>query len=195
MTPLDRDADRRLRAFPTLDSKRLTSVVFVALFLAALGVVMLVVGPIVVKIIGAAIVGWAGFELWKLRAKRRYEAIVVDGNWLGYRHGTQGDVKDWTDLTAVTHLYIERLNPKVRKHYVNVAIWNEREGPFRRDESWGVASRRLRAERGRLREQGHMAVCVPLGSMSDDDQRALRAHLATYGIAVNDPTDDALWPT
>lgn len=194
MTPPPRDEERRLRAFPTMDSRRLIGVASIALLLAALGVVMLMTGPVAVQVLGAVLVGGAAYELWRLRAKRRYEAVVVDGHWIGYRRGTRGDVVDWTDLTRVTHVYVERLLPQVRKDYVNVAIWNEREGPFRRDESWGTASRRLRAERGRRRAEGEMAICIPLGAMARADQDAMRAHLAAHGIIVDDPADDAAWP-
>jgi hypothetical protein len=112
-----------------------------------------------------------------IRALRR-QAVVVDGDRLGYRHGPFGNVSGWTDLADVEMATVAKLSTSVPRARADVILWTP-VGGLR-----GLSGVLLRWEApSGIRAGGRLhPFLLPLSALRDADRATLDALLARHGI-------------
>jgi hypothetical protein len=124
----------------------------------------------------AALVLVAGVA-WLMRALRR-QAIVVDGDRLGYRNSPMGNVSGWTDLANVESATVAKLATSVRRTRPDMILWTPVGG------LQGVSALMLRSQAPSSRTAGVRLnpFLLPFSSLCDIDRATLDALLSRHGI-------------
>jgi len=137
----------------------------------------------VAGVVGATIVVLGASYL--IRSLRR-QAIIVDGDRLGWRRGLSAEVRGWTDLRDVEAATVAKASSSISRKRTDVILWT-RVGGMR-----GVDAILLRPQlseefRTRLdvrsgRSEPLHPFLVPFTAMRADGRAALTALLGTYGL-------------
>jgi hypothetical protein len=134
------------------------------------------------RIVGiVAAIAVLGLAAWLIRSLRR-QAVIVDGQRLGYRRGPAGKVTGWTDLADVETATFAKLSTTVRSDHRDVILWT-RVGGLR-----GMSAALLRAQRaaavhqtGSDDENLH-PLLLPLSALDDTGRCALLTLLEQRGL-------------
>ncbi len=132
----------------------------------------------------AAIVVLVG-AAYLVRSLRR-QAVVVDGQRLGWRRGLTAEIRGWTDLADVEGLTVAKASTSISLERTDVILWT-RVGGMRgidavllRPQLGADARRQLDASAG-SDEQLHPFL-VPFTAMRPGDREVLAALLRTRGL-------------
>ena len=124
----------------------------------------------------AAILLVAG-AAWLIRSLRR-QAIIVDGQRLGYRRGPMGKVSGWTDLADVEAATLAKLSTSVRSGHRDVILWTRVGGLD------GLSAALLRAQAPPNMTSGQQLhpFLLPLSALGDRDRSRIDSMLADHGL-------------
>ena len=130
----------------------------------------------------AAILLVAG-AAWLIRSLRR-QAIIVDGQRLGYRRGPMGKVSGWTDLADVEAATLAKLSTSVRSGHRDVILWTRVGGLD------GLSAALLRAQAPALGREslgrgtsGRLhPFLVPMSALRDHDRITIHSLLSERGV-------------
>ncbi len=116
----------------------------------------------------------------------RRQAIILDGDRLGWRRGLTSSVTGWTDLDDVEAATVAKVSTSIKRKRPDVILWT-RVGWFR-----GVNAVLLRPQLGSDVRQALdqragstdrlNPFIVPLSAVRDDDRTALLALLDSRGL-------------
>lgn len=117
---------------------------------------------------------------WLLRGLRR-QAVVLDGDRVGWRGGPTGRVVGWTALDDVHAVSVARMSSTLTRANPDVILW-ARAGGLR-----GVRALLLRPQMpGALAADGHRPplhpFIVPFSALGDADRAAMHTLLASRGL-------------
>lgn len=118
--------------------------------------------------------------VWLLRGLRR-QAVVLDGDRVGWRGGPTGRVVGWTALDDVHAVSVARMSSTLTRTHPDVILW-AKAGGLR-----GVRALLLRPQMPRqLAADGHRPplhpFIVPFSALSDGDRATMHTLLAERGL-------------
>jgi hypothetical protein len=132
----------------------------------------------IVGVIAAIVV--IAVAVWLIRALRR-QAIIVDGQRLGYRRGPMGRVSGWTDLADVEAATLAKMSTSVRSGHRDVILWTRVGGVG------GLSAALLRAQAPKsvkhLDDVLHPFL-LPLSALGEVDRSLIESILAAHGLSL-----------
>jgi hypothetical protein len=113
---------------------------------------------------------------WLIRSLRR-QAIIIDGQRLGYRRGPTGKVSGWTDLADVETVTFARLSTSIHRGHRDVILWT-RVGGLR-----GINAALLRAQARKSAGEGEKVLhpfVLPRSALGEADRTRIDSMLASH---------------